>query len=213
MPRRGSGGRAGRRRARRCHVPSLAPRASCRASARKSAGKWQTGLTGFTRSALDATAHYHNHLQRGGGTCRDPRPPPPGRGQDPECTAGAEPRSDCGRRPPADPAVRAGRGTGPPTRALRALAWGRARVTARARRCALSGARATRRPRWPLGPHPGPVRGMRPGLGARRGACGREGVAVRGARVENAALQPPPPPADTPSPPRRPRTRPAAEPA
>lgn len=38
--------------------------ASCTTSPRKSTGKWQTGLTGFTRSSLDRAAHYHNRLQR-----------------------------------------------------------------------------------------------------------------------------------------------------
>lgn len=62
----GGGGREGRREAseRACHVASLTLGASCRTSPRKSTGKWQTGLTGFTRSSLDRAAHYHNRLQR-----------------------------------------------------------------------------------------------------------------------------------------------------
>lgn len=129
-----AGAERGRESGRACHVPSLTLGASCRTSPRKSTGKWQTGLTGFTRSSLDRAAHYHNRLQRrrhstpvaaagpaGTLACRAPAAtadraawPGPAR----VCTggpAGAEPRADqrqpkrCGRRRlPADPAVRPG---------------------------------------------------------------------------------------------------------
>lgn len=133
--RRRSGGSEGGGSAGACHVPSLAPGASCTASPRKSTGKWQTGLTGFTRSSLDTAAHYHNRLQRrrrsapaAAGTCRDPRPPPPTGppGRDPRRCAPAaalepSPKRTRGRHLPADPAVRAGlsagRGGGEPGRA------------------------------------------------------------------------------------------------
>lgn len=94
-------------------------------------------MTGFTRSSLDRAAHYHNRLQRRrrsapvaaagpAGTLARRAPavtadrtagPGPAR----VCTggrAGADPRADkrqperCGRRLPADPAVRAGPGAG-----------------------------------------------------------------------------------------------------
>ena len=120
-----------------CHVPFLTLGASCRTSPRKSTGKWQTGLTGFTSSSLDRAAHYHNRLQRRrrsapvaaagpAGTLARRAPaatadraagPGPAR----VCTggrAGAEPGEGQqqlerrGRRLPADPAVRAGLGAG-----------------------------------------------------------------------------------------------------
>lgn len=126
------GGESGRA----CHVPSLTLGASCTTSPRKSTGKWQTGLTGFTRSSLDRAAHYHNRLQRrrrgapvaAAGPARTLARGSPAATADP--AAGRDPR-DCAPAaglarspsgqgaagalrppPPADPAVRAGLAVG-----------------------------------------------------------------------------------------------------
>lgn len=60
---------------RACQVPSR-PGGIQQSQARKSAGKWQTGLTGFSRSSPDTAAHFHNRLRRRRRRdLRGPRPP------------------------------------------------------------------------------------------------------------------------------------------